>query len=262
LETVPDCDYWKNTSLSDWRSHVIESVGVSRHLIKDSNGTFLDSTKVLSDVYLSLHGKRAATPQDPCGEREMEDLFWHMQRSSAVIDCIVGAACVALMRWIEEVKWIAIDAFVLMETKFPFEADTESEKVSLNRYKESIMRDFGSSLPDKQVRGALAVWQIGNVFKHAGGKELRPELVKVARTLGFSSSVLRIPEHDSEEDLRQSALKEVGYTLDADSIERMSLQLGCGPVSGLIPLYDHVESWRKAIDQKLSDEQAVLRSLL
>ena len=83
----------------------------------------------------------------------------------------------------------------------------------------------------------------------------------MAKELGFSSQLLEIPEHEGEEDLRQMALKEVAYTLDSDSIERMALQLGCGPTQGLMPLYAHVESWQKAIDKKLGDRQAALRSL-
>ena len=54
---------------------------------------------------------------------------------------------------------------------------------------------------------------------------------RVAKQLGFSSQMLEIPEHEGEEDLRQMALREVAYTLGADSIERMALQLGMWPGS-------------------------------
>src|SRR5690606_7947757 len=134
----------------------------------------------------------------------------------------------------------AIGDLILLETKFPFESDPEPQKEKWKRHHRSIMQDFGSRVPGKQISYALAIWQIGNVFKHGTG-QLQAPTAQVAAELGFSSLLLEIPEHEGEEELRQMALREVGYTLDTDSIERMALQLGCGPTVGLMPLYDHVE---------------------
>jgi hypothetical protein len=258
VELLPD--YWKDASSSDWRSHVIQSLDTGRHLIEDWDRTFFEATKVLSDAYLSLHGRRAAERPEPHDEHELEDIIWDLQRSSTVIDSLVGSVCVILMRWIDQAKRIAIGDLILLETKFPFESDLESEQAKRTRHHHSLMQDFGSKVPGKQVGCALAIWQIGNVFKH-GADQLRDPTEKVAKELGFSSFLLGVPENEGEEELRQMALKKVAYTLDADSIERMALQLGCGPSTGLMPLYSHVESWRQAIDTKLNDEQEALRNL-
>jgi hypothetical protein len=244
-------DYWKKASSSDWRRHVIQSLGMGRHLIEDWDRTFLDATKVLSDAYLSLHRQRASARPEPNDEHELEDIFWDLQRSSTVIDSLVGSACVVLMRWMDQAKRIAIGDFILLETKFPFESDLEPEKDKWIRHHRSVMQDFGSKVPGRQVGGALAIWQIGNVFKHGGADQLRASTTKVAKELGFSSQLLGVPEHEGEEELRQMALREVAYTLDADSIERMVLKLGCGPTTGLMPLYDHVESWRQVLVPKI-----------
>jgi len=165
------------------------------------------------------------------------------------------------MRWIDQAKQIVIGDFILLETKFPFEPDSESDKDKKKRINASIMENYGFMVPGKQVRGVQAIWQIGNVFKHGGYGELWPDAEKMAKELGFSSQILQIPEHEDEQRLQQMALKEVSYTLDSDSIERMAPQLGCGPDVGLMPLYDHVESWRKDIDTKLREEQKSLRDL-
>ena len=254
-------DYWKNASLSDWRRHVIRSIEISRHLITDRDQTFLEVTRILNDAYLFLHKQRVSESPPSKDEHELEDLFWGLQRSSTVIDSIVGSACVALMRWMEKVKWITIGEFILLETKFPFENDQEPEEKTRKRHHCSITQGFGSRVPGKETCGALGVWQIGNIFKHGGGTNLHKGTAKVAKELGFSSGMLRISENESEEVLREMSLKEVSYTLEPDSIERMALQLGCGPDPGLMPLYDHVESWQKAIEQKLLVELGVLRAL-
>lgn len=251
-------DYWKNASRSDWRNHVVQSIDMSRVLIADWDHTFFETTKILSDAYVSLHRHRATERPEPSDEHELEDLFWDLQRSSTVIDSVVGSACVVLMRWMDQAKRIAITDFILLETKFPFETDLKSEEDTWARHNRAVMQDFGSRVPEKDVSGALAIWQIGNVFKHGGGGNLHEQTEKVAKKLGFSSQMLEIPEHEDEKALRQMALREVTYTLDADSIERMALQLGCGPIPGLMPLYDHVESWQKAIDERLHDELAAL----
>lgn len=252
-------DYWKDASCSDWRRHVIQSLDMGRHLIEDWDRTFFEATKVLSDAYLTLQGRRAAQRPEPYNEHELEDIFWDLQRSSIVIDSLVGSVCVVLMRWMDQAKRIAIGDLILLETKFPFESDPEPENDKWSRHHRSVMQDFGSRVPGKQVRCALAIWQIGNVFKHGAGQLYAPT-TRVTKELGFGSLLLEAPEHEGEEELRQMALREVGYTLDADSIERMALQLGCGPTVGLMPLYDHVESWRQAIDTKLSNGQRALRN--
>ncbi|MEN6576107.1 MAG: hypothetical protein ABFD90_07175 [Phycisphaerales bacterium] len=254
-------DWWKNASRSDWRDHVVQTIDMSSALIADWDHTFFEATKILSDAYVSLHGQRAVERPEPSDEHELEALFWDLQRSSIVIDSVVGSACVVLMRWMDQAKRIAIADFILLETKFPFETDPESEKDKWTRHDCLVMRDFGSKVPEKDVSGASAIWQIGNVFKHGGGGNLRKPTENVAKKLGFSSQMLEIPEHEDEEALRQMALKEVAYTLDADSIERMALQLGCGPIPGLMPLYDHVESWQKAIGERLRDKKAALYGL-
>jgi len=254
-------DYWKNATPADWRNHVIQSLYRSRDLILDWDRTFFEAIKVLSDAYVSLHKQRTAERAEPGDEHELDDHFWYLQRSSTVIDSIVGSACVVLMRWMDQVKRIAIADFILLETKFPFETDLESDREKCNRHSPSVMQDFGSRVPGKEAGGARAIWQIGNVFKHGGGGDLHKGTERVAKELGFSSQILEIPGHEGEEDLRQMALREVAYTLDADSIERMALQLGCGPVPGLMPLYDHVESWQKAIEKKLRDEEEALQGL-
>jgi hypothetical protein len=254
-------DYWKNASCSDWRNHVIQSLELSRDLITDWDHTCFEATKVLSDAYISLHGHRVRENPEPNDEHELEDIFWHLQRSSTVIDSVVGSACVVLMRWMDQAKQIAIGSFILIETKFPFEADSEPQNAKWNRHHRSVMEDFGSSVHGKKVGTALAVWQIGNAFKHGAGGELHDRTKRVMEELGFSSQLLGTPEHEGEERLREMALKEVAYTLGSDSIERMALQLGCGPNQGLMPLYGHVESWQKDIDKRLSDAQAALRGL-
>jgi len=254
-------NYWKNASPLHWRNHVIQSLEMSRDLIEDWDHTFFEATKLLSDAYLSMHERRGAERPETRSKSKLEDLFWDLQRSSTVIDSVVGSACVVLMRWMDHVKRIAIADLILLETKFPFETDLESERDKWTRHLRSVMQNFGSRVPGKEVGGALAVWQIGNVFKHTGDRHLHTGTERVVKELGFSSQMLEIPEHEIEENLRQMALTEVAYTLGADSIERMALQLGCGPISGLTPLYDHVESWQKAIDRKLLDEQAALRRL-
>jgi hypothetical protein len=253
-------DYWKNASRTDWRNHVIQSLKISRDLIADWDHAFFEATKLLSDVYISLREQRTAERPEPRDEHELEDHFWDLQRSSTVIDSVVGSTCVVLMRWMDQAKRIAIADFMLLETKFPFEPDQESEKDKWDRHHRSVMQEFGSRVPGKEVGGARAIWQIGNVFKHGGDDDLHETTKRVAKELGFSSQLLDMPEHQGEEDLQRMALREVAYTLSADSIERMALQLGCGAVSGLMPLYDHVESWQKAIDKKLLDEQAALLS--
>ena len=188
-------DYWKDASLSDWRDHVIQGLDVGRRLIEDRDQTFFEAIKLLSDVYLSLHKQRADERPKPSDERELEDLFWDLQRSSTVIDSVVGSACVVLMRWMDQAKRIAIADFILLETKFPFETDREPEKDKWTRHHRSLIQDFGSRVPGKEVCGALAIWQIGNVFKHGGGDHLNTRTARVAKELGFSSQMLEIPEH-------------------------------------------------------------------
>jgi hypothetical protein len=257
---LPDVvDYWENASPEEWRNHVDQCLSIGSDLIRDWDGTFYDATQVLSDAYLSLHARRSADRPEPRDESELEDQFWALDRTSTVIDAIVGSACVALMRWMERAKWIALGDLLLLETKFPFETDREPLESKAERLRRSLMRDFGSKAPGTQVTGALAVWQIGNVFKHSGDRHLHDGTEKFAKTLGFNCQVLGIPENDREEDLRQMALKEVGYTLGGDSIERMALQLGCGPQTGLMPLYDHVESWQRDITCRLRDGQSTTR---
>ncbi len=253
-------DYWRDASCSDWRSHVIQNLDMGRELITDPDCTFLEATKVLSDAYLSLHGKRAAVHPETSDEHELEDRFWDLQRSSSVIDSLVGSVCIVLMRWMERVTPIVIGNLILLETKFPFESDTETEQAKCTRHRRSLMQCYGSKVRGRQVGGALAVWQIGNVFKHGSG-ELHNETKAVARQLGFSGDLCGVHEHEGEEELRLMALNEVAYTLGANSIERMALQLGCGPTTGLTPLYDHVESWRQDIDTKLRDAQEALKKL-
>jgi hypothetical protein len=257
-DALPVPDYLRCATRSDWRNHLSQSLEISRILIQDIDRTFFEATKLLSDTYLSLHEGRAAEHPEPSNEHELSELFYHLQRSSAVIDRIVGSVWVVLMRWMDETMRIAIGSFILLEKKFPFEPDLESVEDKRKRHERSLMEDFGSKVPEKEVGGALAVWQIGNVFKHSGGNKLYARTRKIAEQLGFSSPVLDMPEHKAEEALRQLALTEVAYTLDADSIERMALQLGCGPVRGLMPLYDHVDSWHQGIDKKLSEEQVAL----
>lgn len=252
-------DYWKDATLADWHAHVVQSLEASCSLIEDWDQTFLEATEVLSDAYVSLHAQRATERPAPANEHELEDLFWALQRSSTVIDSVVGSACVVLMRWMDQVKWIAIGAFDLLATKFPPEAESEDKQAKWNRLHGLVMRAFGPRVRESDLTCALAIWQIGNVFKHGGGRRLHDGTIKVARELGFSSQLLDIAEHDGEEELRQLALREVAYTLDADSIERMALQLDCGPGPGLMPLYGHVDSWRKAIEERLRDEQHALR---
>ncbi len=242
---------------------------MSRDLLSDWDHTFFEAIKVLSDAYVSLHKPRVAEGPKLVDEDELENHFWGLQRSSTVIDSIVGSACVILMRWMDQTKRIAIANFILLETKFPFETEQKSDKEKQksdqkkwNHYNQLVMKDFGTRVPGKEGCGAQAIWQIGNVFKHGAGDGLHKETKRVAVELGFSSQILEIPEHEGEEDLRQMAFREVAYTLDADSIERMALQLGCGPVPGLMPLYNHVESWQKAIEKKLHDEEKTLRGLL
>lgn len=255
-------DCWSHASVSRWHRHVVQSLVLSRDLIRDWDHTFFEATETLSDVYLSLHEQRGSEPYHPENERSVDDYFWGLLRSSTVIDTIVGSTCVVLMGWIDQVRRIAIGDFVLLETKFPFEKDQESEREKLARHNRCVLYEFGSRVPGKAIPGALAVWQIGNVFKHGSDTQLRPRTKEVARLLGFSSQLLGIPEHESEDNLRQMALREVQYTLGAESIERMGLLLGCGPEEGLMPLYRHVESWQRAIDEKLLEEQEALEKLL
>jgi len=252
-------DYWKNASLGDWQDHVIQHLELSRAVLGDGDHTYFEATRVFSKAYCALHEGRMVEQPAPRSERELEEQFWHLQCSSMVIDAIVGGACVVLMRWIDQARQVAITAFDLLETKFPFETMRESEAARWHRHNGSVMQDYGSRVQGKMVSGALAIWQIGNVFKHGGGTELHGATARVVTELGFSSPLLAIPAHEEEEGLRRMALQEVSYTLGADSIERMALQLGCGPSPGLMPLYDHVESWHRAIDTKLLDEQASLR---
>ncbi len=260
LNMVPP-DYMQPTSRSDWRNQVIQSLELSFILIRDADQTFFEATKILSDTYLLVHEQRAAERPQPSNEYELSDIFWDLQRSSTVVDAVVGSACVVLMRWMDQAKRVAIGDFILLETEFPFETDSEPKRDKWNRHHSSVMQDYGSKVPGTQIGGARAIWQIGNVFKHGGGNQLHSGTEKVAKELGFSSQMMLISEHEGEEDLRQMALREVECTLDADSIERMALQLGCGPALGLMPLYDHVRSWQEAIERKLRDEQAALRSL-
>ena len=91
-------NYLKNASRADWRGHVIQSLEMSRDLILDWDHTFFEAIKVLSDAYVSLHKQGAAERPEPGDEHELEDHFWDLQRSSTVIDSIVGSACVVLMR--------------------------------------------------------------------------------------------------------------------------------------------------------------------
>ena len=255
-------DYGIRAVIPDWRCRAVQSLDFSRTLIEDHDQTFFEATRILSSVYLTLHKQRGSAPYDPGDERSVDDQFWGLQRSSTVIDCIVGSACVSLMRWIDQVKRIAIGEFTLLETEFPLAEDQEFDKETWARHHHSVMHEYGSRLPGKTVTGALAVWQVGNVFKHSNDTHLRSRTKEVARALGFSSQLLEIPEHDSEGNLRQMALQEVDYTLGSESIERMGLILGCGPEQGLMPLYRHVKSWQRAIDEKLLEEQIALRKLL
>jgi hypothetical protein len=122
------------------------------------------------------------------------------------------------------------------------------------------MQNFGTRVAGKQISGAEAVWQMGNCFKHSnGGGRLHVPTEKAVTALGFASQLLAVPESDAEQELRELALKTVSYTLGTDSIERMAIQLGCGPDTGLMPLYKHVESWRLAIDERLAQEVAALK---
>jgi hypothetical protein len=254
-------DYRENATASDWRYHVIQSLEIGIDLMEDGDKTFFDAIALFSDAYLSMHQRRNAEHPKPRNEDELEDIFFELHRSSAVIDSVIGSSCVVLMRWMEQIKQIAIADFILLETKFPFEPDLEPETAKEARYHRAIMQNFGSRVPGMDICGALAVWQIGNVFKHSGGASLHNQTKVIAKALGFSSQLLEVQEHESEEELRQMALREIAYTLNSESIERMALQLGCGPTSGLIPLYDHVESWQKAIAKRFIDEQAALRMI-
>jgi len=252
-------DYWENATASDWRYHVIQSLEMGIDLMEDWDKTFFEAIALFSDAYLSMHERRNAEHPKPRNEDELENIFFELHRSSAVIDSVIGSACVVLMRWMEQVKQIAIDDFILLETKFPFETDLEPKRDKVARHRHAIMQDFGSRVPGKDICGALAVWQIGNVFKHSGEASLHNPTKVIAKALGFSFQSLEIQEPEAEEELRQMALREIDYTLDSESIERMALLLGCGPTYGLMPLYDHVESWQKAIAKRFIDEQSALR---
>lgn len=236
---------------------VVRSLEAGLSLINDDNQVFREGCEVLSKAYVSLHEQRSKGSIGR-NEREMENLFWNTQRKSEVIDCIVGSACVVLMRWISQVRKVAIFDLMLLETEFPHKPKSKRQRErQQQRHLNSVMCDYGLHVPGKQVSYALAIWQIGNVFKHSNDDDLHPRTSDMAGQLGFRSMTLSVLE--SEEALRQRALDQVGYTLDSDSIERMALQLGCNASAGLMPLYDHVCSWKVAIANKLRSEQAALR---
>ena len=209
-------DYWSNASEDDWRSHVAQMVDMDCDLTGDSEWTFRQAAKTLSETYQRLHDEREGADPRSSGERDMDDYFWGLQRSSTVIDSIVGSTCVVLMPWMSLVKRLAISAFTLVETPFPFVPDTESDREKWKRHHASLMQDFGSRVPGKQVSGAEAVWQIGNCFKHSADGGLHKPTKDVAVDLGFSSQLLEIPASAEEEKLREAALAKVSYTLDAN----------------------------------------------
>lgn len=248
-------NYWKNASVEEWNTHVRQNVDTGCDLMRDWDATYLETIQSLSRTYVSLHEKRSADRPRSQSEGAMDDYFWELDRVSTVIDAIVGSACVVLMRWIDFARRIAIGEFVLLETKFPLVPDKEARKTKESQHYRAVMSEFGPKDPGKELSAVLAIWQVGNVFKHGGDRSLHGPTREVATRLGFGSQTLGVPISSAEEELREMALKEVSYTLGADSIERMALQLGCGPGPGLMPLYGHCESWRREIVAKLNELQ-------
>lgn len=251
-------DYWSSATERDWRSHVAQMVDLHRDFARDYDHTFFEALHALNDVYKRLHSERGSEEFDANDERSTEDYFWGLQRTSTVIDSILGSACVVLMRWMDSVKRAAISAFILLETPFPIVPDSETEEKKWKRHHGPLMQNFGTRVTGKQVTGAEAVWQIGNCFKHSnGGNELHKPTKRVTKDLGFDFLVAT-PQSPAEQQLQDMAFRTVSYTLGTDSIERMAIQLGCGPERGLLPLYEFVESWLKAIDADLASKVAAL----
>lgn len=260
-KAMPPTDYWNDRSISDWRRHVVGSLEVSRDLIPDWDGTYRLAITNLSELYISWCGIRSAEQPEPRSERELEDVFWELQRSSTVIDALVGSACVILMRWIDYVARIFGNELVLLNTPFPFVTKPAKEAISQSN-RRAIMRDFGPKVDGKDLSCATAIWQMGNVFKHGNDRELRKPTREAAAILGFGSQTLGIKESENEALLRSFARDRVGYTLGSDSIERMALQLGCSPEAGLVPLYGLTRDWQESIEKRLHREQDALRKLL